>query len=93
MVFDTPLERYFQDIYDGVLQAPKFLNFELVNPKNKNCSCVATANHDVKTMCIRKIIAVFFFPHSLLLVATSAHPLFYFEQVVCPNILEYLLKV
>jgi hypothetical protein len=29
------LEKYFQDLFSGVLKAPKFLIFQLVNQKNK----------------------------------------------------------
>jgi hypothetical protein len=39
---NTPLERCFQDLSNGILQAPKFLKFQLVKP-NKICSRLATA--------------------------------------------------
>jgi hypothetical protein len=32
---NTLLERYSQDLSNGILKAPKFLNFQLVNQKNK----------------------------------------------------------
>jgi hypothetical protein len=32
---NTPLERYFQDLSSGILKAPKFLKFQLLNQKNK----------------------------------------------------------
>ena len=32
---NTPFERYFQDLSNDILKAPKFLKFELVNQKNK----------------------------------------------------------
>jgi hypothetical protein len=34
---NTPLERVFQDISNGILQAPKFQKFQMVKPK-KICS-------------------------------------------------------
>jgi hypothetical protein len=40
--FNTPLERCFQDLSNGILQAPKFLKFQLVKPK-EICSHLATA--------------------------------------------------
>jgi hypothetical protein len=30
---NTPLEMYFQDISSGIVKAPKFLTFQLVNQK------------------------------------------------------------
>jgi hypothetical protein len=33
---NTPLERYFQDLSNGILKAIKFLEFMLVNQKKKN---------------------------------------------------------
>ena len=32
---NTPLEKYFQDLFSCILKASKFLNHQLVNPKNK----------------------------------------------------------
>jgi hypothetical protein len=34
--FNTPLERYFQDLPSGILKASKFLKFQLVNQKAKS---------------------------------------------------------
>jgi hypothetical protein len=39
---NTPLERCFEDLSNGRLQAPKFQKFQLVKPK-KFCSRLATA--------------------------------------------------
>jgi hypothetical protein len=39
---NTPLERRFQDLSNGILQAPKFQKFQLVKPK-KLCSRLVTA--------------------------------------------------
>jgi hypothetical protein len=39
---NTPLERCFQDISNGILQASKFQKFQVIKPK-KICSCLATA--------------------------------------------------
>ena len=33
---NTPLERYCQDLSSSILNAPKFLKFQLVNQKNKS---------------------------------------------------------
>jgi hypothetical protein len=33
---NTPLERYSQDLSSGILKAPKFLEFQLVNQENKS---------------------------------------------------------
>jgi hypothetical protein len=34
--YNTPLEKYFQDLSSGILNAPKFLKFQLLNQKNKS---------------------------------------------------------
>jgi hypothetical protein len=39
---NTPLERYFQELSIGKLQAPNFQKFQVVKPK-KICSCLAIA--------------------------------------------------
>ena len=47
---NTPLERCFQDLSNGVLQAPKFQKFQLVKPK-RSCSCVAIAKQAGQKNC------------------------------------------
>jgi hypothetical protein len=36
------LERYFQNLFNGILHTPKFLNFHLLNQKNQICSHLGT---------------------------------------------------
>jgi hypothetical protein len=38
------LERYFQDLFSGILKAPKFLKIQLVNQKKLICICLVTAD-------------------------------------------------
>ena len=40
---DILLEWYFQDISNGILQAPKYLKCQLVSQSKQICSCLATA--------------------------------------------------
>jgi hypothetical protein len=47
---NTPLERCFQDLSNGILQAPKFQKFQLVKPK-KICSRLVTAEHAGQKNC------------------------------------------
>jgi hypothetical protein len=42
--FNTPLERCFQDLSNGILQAHKFPKSQLLKPKTI-CSRLATAKH------------------------------------------------
>jgi hypothetical protein len=44
------LERCFQDLSNGILQAPKFQNFKLVKPK-KICSRLVTAEQAGQKNC------------------------------------------
>jgi hypothetical protein len=41
---NIPLERYFQDLSIGILHAPKFLEFQLVNQKKQICSRLMIAD-------------------------------------------------
>jgi hypothetical protein len=41
---NTPLERYFQDLSNGILKAPKFLKLQLLNQKKQICSRLVTAD-------------------------------------------------
>jgi hypothetical protein len=47
---NTPLERCFQDLSNGVSQAPKFQKFQLVKPK-RICSCLAIAEQAGQKNC------------------------------------------
>jgi hypothetical protein len=37
-VYNTPLERYFEDLSSGMVKTPKFLIFQLINKKNEYAS-------------------------------------------------------
>ena len=56
---NTPLERCFQDLSNGILQAPKSLKLQLVNPKNI-CCCLAIVEEAGQKNRNGKITAVFF---------------------------------
>jgi hypothetical protein len=63
---NTPLERYFQDISRGMLKAPKFLKFQLVNQKKQICSRLLIADHGGQKNRNGKTITVLFLPCFLL---------------------------
>jgi hypothetical protein len=50
------LERYFQDLFNGILKFPKFLKLHLVKPKE----ILATAEQAGQKNCNGKTIAVLF---------------------------------
>ena len=55
------LERSIQDLSSGILKAPKFLKFQLVNQKKQICSCLVTANQGGQKNRNGKTIAVLFY--------------------------------
>jgi hypothetical protein len=55
---NTPLERCFQDLSNGILQAPKFQKFQLVKPK-KICSHLVTAKQACQNNCNGKMTMPF----------------------------------
>ena len=56
---NTPLERCCQDLSNGIIQAPKFLKFQLVKPKTI-CSCLVIAEHAGQKNCNGKMTTGFF---------------------------------
>ena len=55
---DIPLQKYFQDLSNGILLAPKYLKCQLVSQEKQICNYLATAenggqkNHNEKTTTI-----------------------------------------
>ena len=39
------VERYFEDLSNGILQAQKYLTCQLVSQEKEICSCLAHAEH------------------------------------------------
>jgi hypothetical protein len=59
---NTPLERYFQDLSNGILKAPKFLKLQLVNQKKKKtCSRLTSVNQGGQTNCNGQTTVVLFY--------------------------------
>ena len=54
------LERHFQDLSKGILQAPKYLKIQLVSQEKQICSCLAIAEHDGQKKRNGKVTAVLF---------------------------------
>ena len=67
---DIPLERYFQYLSNGTLQAPRYLKFQLVNQEIQTCSCLVTAKHGGQKNCNGKTIVVLCHHVFLLVVRT-----------------------
>jgi hypothetical protein len=58
---NTPLERYLQNLFRGMLKTPNFLKFELVKKKKKNCSRSTSANQCGQKNRNGQTIAVLFY--------------------------------